>query len=156
MVEPRLWVIFAAGINDLVVTVVVNVFDNAIPQKTEVPLVFRAKSEVPNAPLANKPEIAVLPDTVRFLETEAVPVIVVMSEMPSPREVLPDEVNELVTVNLFVEVLPDTVRFVPIVVRPVIVVRSPVPSPKFVVPLDVNAVFAVSVFAYKDELLIAN
>ena len=97
VVEPRLWVIFAAGINDLVVTVVVNVFDNAIPQKTEVPLVFRAKSEVPNAPLANKPEIAVLPD----------------------------EVNDEVTVILFDVVLPDTVRFVPIVVRPVIVVRSP-------------------------------
>jgi hypothetical protein len=43
-------------------------------------------------------------------------------------------------------VLPDTFKFVPIVTRPLKVPR----------PLEVNELFAVKVFAYSEELLIAN
>ena len=103
----------------------------------------------------------VLPDTARFLETEAVPVIVVISATPSPREVLPDEVNELVTVNLFVEVLPDTARLVPTVTRPLadnrpVTMARFVAAPRTVLPVARRTLLATTVFAYKRELLIAN
>ena len=75
-----------------------------------------------------------LPETVRFLDIEADPVIVVISATPLPRAVLPDEVNKFVTVSLLDEVLPETVRFLDIEADPVIVVVSATPSPRAVLP----------------------
>ena len=64
--------------------------------------------------------------------------VIVLPEAPSV--VLPDTVKADVTVALFVVVLPDTVRF-------------------FVIVAFFNALrllLAVTVFAYSDELFIAN
>jgi hypothetical protein len=67
-----------------------------------------------------------------------------------------DPVMEDVTTILFDVVFPLTVRFVPTVALPVIVVRSLVLSPSVDVPLLRNETLAVRVFAYREELFMAN